>query len=265
LSMSLRNELTNSPKVSHLPWLKKKQIIPNAVLPLPDKNKHVRSPALFRPNIICPKNTTDSPMCKEMLAYGKFVDMADQGHFSKDEIIALDEHHRKKMDQCKKDEYVMNFGTKLSAGHEGVNVLNYSTRKEEGRRSEADAAALNGAHNEAECVRNLADVCSCIASKHGPELTYEEIQPKIATVDLHPYLQDIDSALRKLGVQNPVGMPQKSEEQLESERLLLEEYAKRMIFPSQQAANERFCRDHNVPLEVMYSYAMNSIRLRVER
>jgi hypothetical protein len=35
-----------------------------------------------------------------------------------------------------------------------------------------------------------------------------------------------------------------------------------MIFPSQPAANERFCYDHNFPLEVMYSYAVNSIRLR---
>jgi hypothetical protein len=48
--------------------LKKKRTIPNAVLPLPDKNQHVRSSALFTPNIIHPKNTTDSPMCKEMLA-----------------------------------------------------------------------------------------------------------------------------------------------------------------------------------------------------
>jgi hypothetical protein len=198
-------------------------------------------------------------MCKEILAYGKFVGMADQGLFSEDEIVAPDEQHRKKMYKCKKDGYVMNFGTKLSADHEGVNVLNYATRKEEGRRSEADAAALNAAHNKAECVRNLPDVCGCIVSKHGSELTYEEIQGKFATVDLHPYLQDIDSALRKLGVQNPVIMPQKSEEQLESERLLLEEYAKRMIFSSQQAANERFCRDHNISLEVMYSYAVNSI------
>jgi hypothetical protein len=38
---------------------------------------------------------------------------------------------------------------------------------------------------------------------------------EIATVDLHPYLKDIDSALRKLAVQNPVGMPQKSEQQLD--------------------------------------------------
>jgi hypothetical protein len=237
--MSLRNELTNSPKASHLPLLKKKRIIPNTVLPLPDKSQNVRLSALFRPSIICPKNTTDSPMCREMLAYGKCVDMADQGHFTEDEIEAMDEQHRKQMDQCKKEEYVMNFGTKLSADHEGVNVLNYATRKEEGRRSEADAAALNAAHNEAECVHNLPDVCSCIASKHGSELTYEEIQPMIATVDLHLFLHDIDSAQRKLGVQNPVGTPQKSEEQLESERLLLEEY-ERMIFPSQQAANERF-------------------------
>jgi hypothetical protein len=138
--------------------------------------------------------------------------------------------------------------------------MNYETRKEEGRRSEADAAALNGAHNEAECVCNLADVCRCIGSKYGSELTFEETQRKIAMVDLHSFLQDIDPSLRKLGVQNPVGMPQKSKEQLESERWLLEEYAKRMIFPSQQAANKRFCRDHNVPLDVMYSYA--SIRLR---
>ena len=57
-------------------------------------------------------------------------------------------------------------------------------------------------------------------------------------------------------------MAEKSEAQLESERYLPEENAKRMIFPSQQAANERFCRDHNVPLEVMYSYPVNSIRLR---
>ncbi len=77
---------------------------------------------------------------------------------------------------------------------------------------------MNGAQNEAECVRNLADVCRCIGSKYGSELTFEETQRKIATVDLHPYIQDIDSALRKLGVQNPVGMPQKSEEQLESGR-----------------------------------------------
>ena len=85
-------------------------------------------------------------MCREMLAYGKFVDMADQGHFSEDEIEAMDEQHRKKIDRCKNDGYVMNFGTKLSADHEGVNVLNYATRKEEGRRSKEDAAAFSGAH-----------------------------------------------------------------------------------------------------------------------
>ena len=38
-------------------------------------------------------------MCKEMLAYGKFVDMADQGYFTEDEIEARDEHHQKKMNQ----------------------------------------------------------------------------------------------------------------------------------------------------------------------
>jgi hypothetical protein len=65
-----------------------------------------------------------------------------------------------------------------------------------------------------------------------------------------------------LSFQIPVDTPQKSEEKLESERWLLEENSKRMIFPSQQAANERFCRDHNVPLEVTYSYGVNSIRLR---
>jgi hypothetical protein len=81
LPMSPSNELTNSPKASHLPLLKKKRIIPNTVLPLPNKNQHVRSSAL----------------CREMLAYGKFVDMADQGHFTEDEIEALDEQHQKKM------------------------------------------------------------------------------------------------------------------------------------------------------------------------
>jgi hypothetical protein len=30
-------------------------------------------------------------MCKEMHAYVKSVDMADEGHFSEDEIEALDE------------------------------------------------------------------------------------------------------------------------------------------------------------------------------
>jgi hypothetical protein len=134
--------------------------------------------------------------------------IADQGHFTEDEIEDLDEQHRKKMDQCKKDGYVMNFGTKLSVDHEGVNVLNYATRKEEGRRSDANAAALNGA------VRNLADVCRCIASKHGSELAYGEIQPMIATVDLYSFLHDIDSSLRKLGVQNPVGMPQSQKNSL---------------------------------------------------
>jgi hypothetical protein len=83
--------------------LKKKRIIPNTVLPLPNKNQNVRLSALFRPSIICPKNVTDSPMCIEMLAYGKFVDMVDQGHFTEDEIEAMDEQHRKKMDECKKD------------------------------------------------------------------------------------------------------------------------------------------------------------------
>ena len=97
----------------------------------------------------------------------------------------------------------MNFGTKLSSDHEGVNVLNYVTLKEEGRRSEADAVALNGAHNEAEYVCNLADVCRCIGSKYGSELTFEETQGKIAAVDLHPFHQDIDSPLRKLVVPEP--------------------------------------------------------------
>jgi hypothetical protein len=110
--MSPSNELTNSPKASHLPLLKKKRIIPNAVLPLPDKNQHVRSSTLFRPNIIYPKNATDNPMCKETLTYGKFVDMEDPGHFSEDEIEAMDEQHQKKTDQCKKDGYVMNLGTR---------------------------------------------------------------------------------------------------------------------------------------------------------
>jgi hypothetical protein len=38
-------------------------------------------------------------MCKEMLAYGKIVDMADQGQFSEDEIEALDEQHQKKINK----------------------------------------------------------------------------------------------------------------------------------------------------------------------
>ena len=50
-------------------------------------------------SIICPKNTTDNPMCKEMLAYGKIVNMADQGHVSEDEIEALDEQHQKKINK----------------------------------------------------------------------------------------------------------------------------------------------------------------------
>jgi hypothetical protein len=87
----------------YLPLLKKKWIIPNTVLPLPNKNQNVRLSALFRPSIICPKNVTDSPTCEEMLAYGKFVDMADQGHFTEGEIEAMDEQHQKKMDQRKKD------------------------------------------------------------------------------------------------------------------------------------------------------------------
>jgi hypothetical protein len=49
-------------------------------------------------------------------------------------------------------------------------------------------------------------------------LTFEETQRKIATVDLHPFLHDIDPLLRKLGIQNPVGTPQKLEEKLESGR-----------------------------------------------
>jgi hypothetical protein len=66
--------------------------------------------------------------------------------------------------------------------------------------------------------------------------------------------------LRQLGVQNPVGTPQKLKEKLESKRWLVEENAKRTIFPSsQQAANKCFFRDHNISLEVMYSYAVNSI------
>jgi hypothetical protein len=60
--MNPSNELTNAPKASHLPSLKKKRIIPNAVLPSPE-DQHVRSSALFRPSIISPKNATDSPMC----------------------------------------------------------------------------------------------------------------------------------------------------------------------------------------------------------
>ena len=54
-------------------------------------------------------------MCKEMLAYGKIVNMAVQGHFTEDKIEAMDEQHRTKMEQCKKYGYVMIFGTKLSA------------------------------------------------------------------------------------------------------------------------------------------------------
>jgi hypothetical protein len=32
--------------------------------------------------------------------------------------------HQKKMDQCKKDGYVMNYGTKVSADHEGFELCN---------------------------------------------------------------------------------------------------------------------------------------------
>ncbi len=113
--MKPSNELTNAPKASHLSSLKKKRIIRNAAQPSTDKNQHVLSSALFRPSIISPKNAIDSPMSKEMLAYGKIVNMAVQGHFTEDKIEAMDEQHRTKMEQCKKYGYVMIFGTKLSA------------------------------------------------------------------------------------------------------------------------------------------------------
>ena len=78
LSMSLRNELTNSPKASHLPLLKKKRIIPNTVLPSPDKNQHVRSSTLFRSNIVCPKLSDSCSLKTHNDLWREWIEMKQQ-------------------------------------------------------------------------------------------------------------------------------------------------------------------------------------------